>query len=127
MAFDKVNEWVELIRQNAPPDILICMCGNKVDLDDIAITFAQGKKRAQELCVCSFSEVSAKENTGLNELMIEIASKVLIVQSASDKLEVKTFAESINKRTHSERFGSTVNQSHHSVRNEDKKCPCNIF
>ena len=126
MAFDKVNEWVELIRQNAPPDILICMCGNKVDLvDDIAVSISQGKKRAQELCVGSFSEVSAKENIGLNELMLEIASKVLIVQSCSEKQEVKTFTESINKRTYSQRFSSSVQENGKDV--VEKKCPCNIF
>ena len=39
VAFDKVDEWVRLIRANAPPDIMICLAGNKVDLvDEIAVS-----------------------------------------------------------------------------------------
>ena len=34
VAFDKVEDWVKLIRSNAPPDIYIVLVGNKIDLVD---------------------------------------------------------------------------------------------
>ena len=46
-SFEHVDDWVALIRQNAPSDITICLVGNKIDLiDDVLITISQGKKKA---------------------------------------------------------------------------------
>ena len=79
-SFEHVDEWVRLIRQNAPADITICLVGNKIDLlDDISVTIGQGKKKAQDLCVGTFAEVSAKENLGLDEMMNALAAKVFLV------------------------------------------------
>lgn len=47
VGFEKVDEWITLIKSNSSPDILICLVGNKIDLvDDIHVTFAMGKKKA---------------------------------------------------------------------------------
>ena len=38
LSFEKVGEWVNNIKQNSAPEILICLIGNKIDLVD----FSQG-------------------------------------------------------------------------------------
>jgi GTPase SAR1 family protein len=47
LSFEHVDNWIGLIRQNAPTNICICLVGNKIDLvDEVSVTIVQGRKKA---------------------------------------------------------------------------------
>ena len=85
---NKAEEWAQLIRKNSDPEITISLVGNKVDLlDHIEVTLSQGKRKALELGIDTFAEISAKENRGIDEFMEELGAKVYLVQSTTAKKE----------------------------------------
>ena len=124
LTFEKVDDWVKLIRTNAPPDIFIYLVGNKIDLvEEVDVSVIQGKKKSQELCVGGFCEVSAKENVGLDDLMDDIAGKVCILAAVGERAEAKTMVESV---TAARTYSNTENNTGSAQDKKKKKC-CNIF
>ena len=55
--------WFDIVKENAPPDICICLCGNKIDLiESIEVPIEVGKEFAEFFGIYTFDEVSALKN-----------------------------------------------------------------
>lgn len=67
-SFEAVDSWFKSLRNNADPDIIIFLVGNKVDLDnERAVSAELGEKKAKEFGA-EFCEVSAKTGFGIADL-----------------------------------------------------------
>ena len=74
-SFEKCQQWVKELNEKASADIRIVIVGNKIDLEDHQVSRdeAQDYARGQGL---QYSEVSAKQNTGIDELFKDLAKKL---------------------------------------------------
>ncbi|EGG17685.1 Rab GTPase [Cavenderia fasciculata] len=75
-SFDKIKEWVQELKINIQEDIVMIVCGNKIDKErvvdrDIAKTYADDIKAL-------YYETSAKMNEGIDVMFLEIAKRLLI-------------------------------------------------
>ena len=67
-SFENVKNWLQDIREESPKTVLICLIGNKIDLEDKRIiSFDEGKTFANENGII-FMETSAKTGEGINEI-----------------------------------------------------------
>ncbi len=75
-SFLTLKRWVKELKLHGPPDILIAIVGNKSDLSgNRKVSFNQAKAYADEinaLCI----ETSAKTNSNINELFINISNQI---------------------------------------------------
>jgi Ras-related protein Rab-5C len=85
-SFTQVDEWLRSLEDNIPAGLLLFLVGNKSDLDDALrkVQIDEGREKANEIHA-DFTEVSAKNGEGINELFITIASSCLEHQKAAGK------------------------------------------
>jgi small GTP-binding protein len=82
-SFNEIDVWVRSVQDNIPGDVLFFLVGNKSDLDDSRhISVDQGQEKASAINA-SFSETSAKDGTGIDELFVIVGS------ACFDKLQDK--------------------------------------
>ena len=84
--FENVKNWISQIKEEANPNVVIYLAGNKIDLPEDTITVAtdEGQKMADEYKLL-FKEASAKAGINVNEIFQELVEKIDEVFS---KLEV---------------------------------------
>jgi Ras-related protein Rab-8A len=74
---DKMNNWIEVVRQNAG-DVPILLLGNKIDLeDDREILKEDGLKLSQEYKLSGFSEISTKTGENIENLFKDLSELIL--------------------------------------------------
>ena len=92
---DNAEGWINDLRSYAPNHIIIGLAGNKSDLyakEEVSIQM--GKDFALKHQVEIFQQTSAKEDTGINELFLKIATKInnnkqeILANSGSGKQNV---------------------------------------
>ena len=102
--FDAVSYWAEELRLNANEEIIMCIVGNKCDLEDKRqVTFETAQETASSLGATYF-ETSAKTGTGVERLFQQSVS-----------LAIKT-RNSVNQSVPDQPQPVAINQ------NEKKKC-----
>ena len=76
--FEKIKEaWIKEIKDNAPPDIILALAGNKSDLYEMEkVTLDEGKALAKEINAI-FKSTSAMLSHGVNELFMTIGEKFI--------------------------------------------------
>ena len=74
-SFYKVQEWVESVYDNTDKSVSMILIGNKTDLPR-EVSKQEGERMAESFKIKYF-ETSAKENSGINESMMEIVSLVI--------------------------------------------------
>jgi small GTP-binding protein len=67
-SFNNVKNWLESIYQHADPNIVKALVGNKIDLDDRAVSAEEAKRLADQHKMPYF-ETSAKLNQNVDELI----------------------------------------------------------
>lgn len=67
-SFNNVKNWLESIYQHADPNIVKALVGNKIDLDDRAVSTEEAKRLADQHKMPYF-ETSAKLNQNVDELI----------------------------------------------------------
>jgi len=85
--YENVKNWISQIREEASPNVIIYIAGNKIDLEEERkIKTEEGQKLAEELGL-PFFETSAKTGVNINESFEDLVEKIDVVYS---KLEEKT-------------------------------------
>ena len=85
--YENVKNWITQIREEASPNVIIYIAGNKIDLEEERkIKTEEGQKLAEELGL-PFFETSAKTGVNINESFEDLVEKIDEVYS---KLEDKS-------------------------------------
>ena len=84
--YENVKNWINQIREEANPNVVIYLAGNKVDVNDElrVVKTEEGQKIADEYNL-TFYETSAKSGININEIFEDLVKKVDEIYS---KLEV---------------------------------------
>ena len=84
--FENVKNWISQIKEEANPNVIIYLVGNKIDVpDDQRLVKAEdGQKIADEFNL-PFNEASAKDGTNVNEIFQELLEQI---DEKYSKLEV---------------------------------------
>ena len=92
--FDNVKNWVTQIREEASKNVIVYLCGNKIDKKEFrVINNEDGVKMAQEFGF-PFHETSAKEGININETFEDLVEKI---DSVYSKLDIKIKKTKKNK------------------------------
>ena len=87
--FDNIITWLNECRDMCYKDILICLIGNKCDLEGKrAVSYEEGKNFAEENGLLFF-ETSAKDGTNIQECFIESAT-ILVDKIENGQLKLDT-------------------------------------
>ena len=79
--FDNVKSWISQIREEASPNVLIYIAGNKIDIEgERKIQKEAGQKLADEFGF-PFVETSAKNGININETFEDLVEKIDSVYS----------------------------------------------
>ena len=83
--FENVKNWISQIREEANPNVVIYLVGNKIDLEKETkvIPTIDGQNMADEYKLL-FKEASAKEGINVNEIFQELVEKIDEVFSKSE-------------------------------------------
>ena len=86
-SFDGVFQWLDSLKENADPDIILFLVANKCDLDsDRLVTSEEGNSCAEKIGA-HFYEVSAKTGQGIEDLFGEIPKIFLEKQTPNSPEE----------------------------------------
>ena len=114
-SFDNIVTWLNECRDMCYKDILICLIGNKCDLEGKrAVSYEEGKNFAEENNLIFF-ETSAKDGTNIQECFNE-STTVLVDKIESGQLKLDTANNGI-------KIG-TFPGSEESEKNTKKKKKC---
>ena len=85
-SYENVKNWITQIREEANPNVVIYLAGNKVDVseEEKVVKTEEGKKIAEEFNLPHY-ETSAKNGVNINRIFEELVEKVDEIYS---KLEV---------------------------------------
>jgi small GTP-binding protein len=76
-SFAQVEVWLQSLEENIPAGVLLFLVGNKADLEESRqVTIDDGQEKANAMHA-TFSEVSAKNGDGIDELFVTVASVCL--------------------------------------------------
>ena len=75
-SFEKLNFWVDNIKNFAPENAKFILVGNKCDLaNDRKVSYEEGENYAKNLNI-KFFEASARDGTNVNELFFYLANEI---------------------------------------------------
>lgn len=87
-SFEVLQSWVDELKSNGPPGIVLGLCGNKCDLDDDRQVQSQDAQDYANRLGCFYLETSAKNDVNVHKAFEEIAKKVPLQESCySDPVE----------------------------------------
>ena len=83
--YENVKNWIAQIKEEANPNVIIYLAGNKIDVDkeNIVVKTEDGKKIADELNI-KFYETSAKKGINVNEIFEDLVKKIDEVYSKEE-------------------------------------------
>ena len=74
--FENVKQWVSQIREEASPNVIIYIAGNKIDMEEERkVNKEEGEKLAEELGF-PFVETSAKSGININETFEDLVERI---------------------------------------------------
>jgi small GTP-binding protein len=75
--YENVKNWISQIKEEANPNVIIYLVGNKIDVpdDQRLVKEEDGQKIANEFNL-PFSEASAKDGTNVNEIFQELLEQI---------------------------------------------------
>ena len=89
-SFEKINFWIENIKNNAPENAKLILVGNKCDLaNERKVTIEDGENKARNYNI-KFFESSAKDGTNVNELFFYLANEIYQDEKTKGKDNKKT-------------------------------------
>ena len=89
-SFEKINFWMENIKNNAPENAKKILVGNKCDLaNERQVSYEEGEKKASNYNI-KFFESSAKEGTNVKEFFFYLANEIYQDEKTKGKDNKKT-------------------------------------
>ena len=74
---EAATRWIKDVRDEGPENVMICLCGNKIDLEDRRkITSLEGREFAEKFFIDYHFCVSALTNEGLDDMMYTLAADI---------------------------------------------------
>jgi small GTP-binding protein len=73
--FESLPEWISVVQESAPPSLMLYIVGNKVDLDERAITLDQGTEFAEGRGY-KYYDVSAATGANVELVFADIAEAI---------------------------------------------------
>lgn len=116
--FDELkNYWADQIKERSDEGVILAIVGNKEDLyESEQVDEKEARKFAEELGAI-FGKTSAKNQSGVNDLFIEIAKKYLNVD------DVQIVNEDVSRyEAKSKRSGTIMLNSKSEEEKKSKKC-----
>ena len=98
VTFEKIESWYNDIKNIAPPDVIIFLIGNKIDMNQKReVEYNNGKNFAIEKDIL-FYEVSAKNGTNVGSTFDNLVHKIFIKMKEEENNENK-YARREERRT----------------------------
>ncbi|XP_076061024.1 RAS oncogene family member Rab21 isoform X2 [Oratosquilla oratoria] len=95
-SFQKVKNWVRELRRMLGNDICLVIAGNKVDLErDRKVPVEEAEEYAKEVGAVHF-HTSAKQNKGVEELFLDLTSRMLETAAANDQQRANALSRGAN-------------------------------
>ena len=93
-SFRTLQGWVDELKTKGPSDIVVVLCGNKSDLEDSGDRHVSQQQAMDYAATVGalYTETSAKDNTGVQEMFRQVAKKIIedfperILPKASDEV-----------------------------------------
>jgi Ras-related protein Rab-5C len=84
-SFDGIDSWITSLRENADPEIILFLVGNKCDLEEQRVIATNtGQQKADEISA-AFYEVSAKTGERVEDLFLDLAKIFLERRKTGDQ------------------------------------------
>ena len=100
-SFDRIREWIDIIKEETSEGIIIYLVANKIDLKNKRIiTNADGKKISEEYKI-SYFETSAKASIGVNEVFESLVKEMDDYYLTAHKEQIETIH--LNKKEKSKK------------------------
>ena len=97
-SFEKINFWMDNIKNNAPENAKLILVGNKCDLaDERKVTIEDGENKARNYNI-KFFEASAKDGTNVNELFFYLANEIYQDEKTKEKDNKNSLQLNENKK-----------------------------
>jgi small GTP-binding protein len=101
-SFFVLKTWAEELRSNGPPDIVLAVCGNKLDLEEARqISFQEAKDYAAETGAF-YIETSARDDANVENMFVELGKRIRVPESTRRE-EGLTSAVNFGRRGQSSR------------------------
>ena len=78
-SFEEVKGWAEELRSNVESNLIVVVVGNKIDLMKHRVVTERAGKGFADSIGALFFETSARENTGIEALFLEVCKRLLVV------------------------------------------------
>lgn len=109
-SFNHLAYWFRNVKENAAPDVVRVLAGNKCDAEHLRVVdYEQGKKIADSFEI-PFYECSCKQNININEAFIALARKIREQRerraSRFDELERQEWEKTVLHQTQQVAAGS---------------------
>ena len=97
-SFEKLNFWVDNIKNFAPENAKFILVGNKCDLaNERKVSYEEGENYAKNLNI-KFFEASARDGTNVNELFFYLANEIYQDNKLKGKEEKKLKLETVTPK-----------------------------
>lgn len=98
ITFERAQKWVKELLEKANPGIVICICGNKIDLENQRQVNKEDAEKYANDIGSFYVEVSAKLNMNIDELFKEIIDRLPKFEiSESDNIKLGEKVEEKNQ------------------------------
>lgn len=88
-SFNNVKQWKHEIDRYCPEGVLITLVGNKSDLPNRSVSYAEGMEMADNYGI-PFVEVSAKTNYGIDGLFNSVTKQFLDTRKMDESINTKS-------------------------------------
>ena len=76
VTYENVKSWISQIREEAPPNVVIFIAGNKIDMEEERKVNTEDGKRLADEYGFPFYETSAKEDININETFEDLVESI---------------------------------------------------
>jgi len=84
-SFAALQDWVQELKQNGPPNLVLAVCGNKCDLNEDRLIGTRTGENYADSVGALYAETSAKGGDNVEQMFLDIAKRVPPPTNTSEK------------------------------------------